>query len=118
MSASSPIEKPMVATNSPMAMNETGGGGISLEIYWLSSLCRLSQEQPFKGQIEEKPRKPMTKSYRRWSRQPLYRDGRVEVRAREYLTNAEVDRLIKPPGPTATAIATSRSPSMAVRGPA
>jgi hypothetical protein len=25
MSASSPIEKPMVATNSPMATNETGG---------------------------------------------------------------------------------------------
>jgi hypothetical protein len=29
---SSLIEKPMVATNSPMATNETGGG-ISLDIY-------------------------------------------------------------------------------------
>jgi type 1 fimbriae regulatory protein FimB/type 1 fimbriae regulatory protein FimE len=91
----------MVATNSPMATNETGGG-ISLDIYWLSSPCRLSQV----GQLEEKGPKTMAKPHlapvtpATLLGQSSRTAGRpnAEVRAREYLTNAEVDRLIKAAG--------------------
>ena len=40
-------------------------------------------------------------------RRPPKRVHNAEVRAREYLTNAEVDRLIKAAGANATAIATA-----------
>jgi hypothetical protein len=82
-------------------------GGISLDIYWLSSPCRLSQENSFKGQIEGKgPKKNNGKitlgagcvshfiGTVEPSRRPPKRVRNDDVRAREYLTNAEVDRLI------------------------
>jgi integrase len=81
--------------------------GISLEIYWLSSPCRLSQEHP---RLREKARNPMAKSHLALvapatvigtvepHRRPPKRVVNAEVRAREYLTNAEVDRLIKAAG--------------------
>jgi hypothetical protein len=102
----------MVATSSSMATNETGGG-ISLDIYWLSSPCRLSQDGSFKGQIEGKgPKTPKTMAKSHLAlvmpatvigtvephSRPPKRVRNVDVRAREYLTNAEVDRLIKAAG--------------------
>ena len=108
MSASSPIEKPMVA-NSPMATNETGGA-FRLKVIDFPGLAGCPKRDYLWDSLRKKARKSMAKSHLALvtpatvigtvepHRRPPKRVRNADVRAREYLTNAEVDRLIKAAG--------------------
>jgi integrase len=109
MSASSPIEKPMVATNSPMATNETGGA-FRLKFIGFPGLVGCPKKGYLWDSLRKKARKSMAKSHLALvapatvigtvepRSRPPKRARNADVRAREYLTNAEIDRLIKAAG--------------------